>query len=62
METGDILESWIPGRIVGFTENVKFTSLRNGENNIAFVVGKIPYPDACLLYPSESRNRCTCGC
>ena len=44
METGDILESWIPGRIVGFTENVKFTSLRNGENNIAFVVGKIPYP------------------
>ena len=38
METGDILESWIPGRIVGFT------SLRNGENNIAFVVGKIPYP------------------
>ena len=44
MEQGDILQSWIPGRIIGFTGNVKFTSLRNGENNIAFVVGKIPYP------------------
>ena len=44
MEQGDILQSWIPGRIIGFTGNVKFTSLRNGENNIAFVVSKMPYP------------------
>lgn len=40
MEQGDILQSWVPGRIIGFTGNVKFTSLRNGENNIAFVVSK----------------------
>ena len=44
MEQGDILQSWIPGRIIGFTGNVKFTSLRNVENNIAFVVSKMPYP------------------
>ena len=44
MEQGDILQSWIPDRIIGFTGNVKFTSLRNGENNIAFVVSKMPYP------------------
>lgn len=44
MEQGDILQSWVPGRIIGFTGNVKFTSLRNGENNIAFVVSKMPYP------------------
>ena len=25
MEQGDILQSWIPGRIIGFTGNVKFT-------------------------------------
>ena len=45
MEQGDILQSWIPGCIIGFTGNVKFTSLRNGENNIAFVVSKMPYPN-----------------
>lgn len=43
MELGDMLGSWTPGRIVGFTENVKFTSLRQGENNIGFVVSKHPY-------------------
>lgn len=31
------------GRLVGFTGDVKFTSLRQGESNIAFVVTKIDY-------------------
>lgn len=43
MELGDMLGSWNPGRIIGFTKNVKFTSLRQGENNIGFVVSKHSY-------------------
>lgn len=44
MEAGDQITSWKTGRIVGLTGDVKFTSLRNGENNIAFVTGNIPFP------------------
>ena len=44
MEVGDRVTSWLAGRIVGLTGDVKFTSLRNGENNIAFVTGNMPIP------------------
>lgn len=44
MELGDLFCSWMPGRIVGFTEDVKLTSLRQGENNVAFVLTDKPYP------------------
>ncbi|WFE84274.1 ABC transporter permease [Parabacteroides chongii] len=44
MEAGDQVTSWKTGRIVGLTGDVKFTSLRSGENNIAFVTGNIPFP------------------
>lgn len=44
LEVGDMMDSWLEGRIVGLTGDVKFTSLRQGENNIAFVVGDISYP------------------
>lgn len=43
MELGDIVGRWNSGRIIGFTDNVKFTSLRQGENNIGFLVCKHPY-------------------
>lgn len=44
MAEGDEFGSWITGRIIGFTGDVKLTSLRQGENNIAFVVGKTDIP------------------
>lgn len=44
MEAGDKLESWAAGNIVGLAGDVKFTSLRQGENNLGFVTGKLPYP------------------
>lgn len=42
MDAGDLFGGWGDrvGRIVGFTGNVKFTSLRQGENNIGFMVTK----------------------
>ena len=43
IEAGDKLESWASGTIVGLVGDVKFTSLRKGENNIGFVTG-MPYP------------------
>lgn len=43
MELGDIVGRWNSGRIIGFTDNIKFTSLRQGENNIGFMVCKHPY-------------------
>lgn len=36
MKEGD---AFLDGRIIGFTDDVKFTSLRDGENNIAFACG-----------------------
>lgn len=36
MKEGD---AFLDGRIIGFTDDVKFTSLRDGENNIAFTCG-----------------------
>lgn len=44
MEAGYRFEGWLPGRLVGFTDDVKFTSLRSGDNNIGFVTGKMPVP------------------
>ncbi len=43
MQAGDLLYEQ-QGRMIGFSDEVKFTSLRNGENNIAFVVGNFGYP------------------
>ena len=37
MQNGDIFNKYMDARIVGFTGDVKLTSLREGENNIAFV-------------------------
>lgn len=39
MEAGDSFGVWMPGALIGFTGDVKLTSLRQGENNIAFVTG-----------------------
>lgn len=44
MEAGDKLDSWASGNIVGMAGDVKFTSLRQNENNIGFITGKLPYP------------------
>ncbi len=37
MVLGDAFGNWFKGRIVGFTDDVLFTSLRAAENNIAFI-------------------------
>lgn len=42
MQAGDLLYEQ-QGRMIGFSDEVKFTSLRNGENNIAFAVGNFGY-------------------
>jgi len=42
MEVGDPFGSWMSGHLVGFTGDVKFTSLRKSESNIALVTGDIP--------------------
>lgn len=42
METGATFSKWFKGRAIGFTDEVKFTSLRQGDGNIAFVSGNIP--------------------
>lgn len=44
MELGDMFCNWRQGRIVGFCDNVKLTSLRQVDNNIAFVLTNSPYP------------------
>ncbi len=44
LEVGDAIDINGSSRIVGFTDDVKFTSLRNGSDNIAFVVFDNPYP------------------
>lgn len=41
MEVGEVLENFHRANIVGFTDDVKFSSLRSTENNIAFVTGNI---------------------
>ncbi len=41
---GDKIQMWAPGSIVGLCNDVKFTSLRQGENNVGFALGAIPYP------------------
>lgn len=38
MQTGELFDDYLKARIIGFTGDIKFTSLRKGENNIAFVV------------------------
>lgn len=37
MQVGDVFNKYMEGRIVGFTGDVKITSLRGAENNIAFI-------------------------
>lgn len=44
MEVGDLVRSWKSSHVVGLTGDVKFTSLRQGESNIAFATGNIPFP------------------
>lgn len=43
MRVGDSFGNYSPGRLIGFVGDVKLTSLRSGENNIAFVVGNFGY-------------------
>lgn len=43
MEVGEVLEAFLRANIVGFTDDVKFTSLRSGKNNIAFVTGNFDF-------------------
>lgn len=50
MKAGDLLENWLPGRIAGFTGNVKFSSLRHGSDNIAFVVANKVYSTKPVSY------------
>ena len=44
MQAGDIFETFQPGHIIGFIGDLKLTSLRNGDKNIAFAVGNFDYP------------------
>ncbi len=50
MEVGDLFENWLPGRIAGFTEDVKFSSLRKGNDHVAFVVENQNYPSLPVSY------------
>ena len=43
MQVGDVFDSYSSGHLVGFSDDVKFTSLRGGEDNIAFLVGNFGY-------------------
>ena len=43
MQVGDAFDSYSSGHLVGFSDDVKFTSLRGGEDNIAFLVGNFGY-------------------
>ena len=43
MEAGVPFGAWAPGNIIGFTGDVKFTSLRQGETPVAFVTANVPY-------------------
>lgn len=43
MQAGDTFGHYYKGHLIGFTGDVKFTSLREGENNIAFVVRNSGY-------------------
>ena len=43
MQVGDAFDSYSPGHLIGFSDDVKFTSLRGGEDNIAFLVGNFGY-------------------
>jgi putative ABC transport system permease protein len=43
MEAGAQIDNWISGHIVGFTDDIKITSLRHGKDNIAFIAGGTDY-------------------
>lgn len=43
MQAGDRLDGYARGQMIGFAGDVKFTSLRQGANNICFAVGKLGY-------------------
>lgn len=45
MEAGDVFsDNWNPGRLAGFTDDIKFSSLRQGERYLAFAVGNFNFP------------------
>lgn len=39
MREGDAFGKWVEGRLVGFTGDLKITSLRSGDSHVAFMVG-----------------------
>lgn len=43
IEVGETLDNYMKSPVIGFSDDVKFTSLRSGKNNIAFVVGNFGY-------------------
>lgn len=43
MEVGEVLQNYVESHLIGLSDDVKFTSLRSGKNNIAFVVGNFGY-------------------
>ena len=58
MQTGDLLDNWLPGRIVGFTGDVKVTSLRHEKDYVAFLIGAV---DSIFLPKRVSYIRLTKG-
>lgn len=44
MQTGDVFGKSMYGNLIGFTGDVKFTSLRHSDSNICFAVGNYGYP------------------
>lgn len=44
MEAGDPFGKYPPGKLIGFAEDVNFTSLRQDNNNIGFALFKHDYP------------------
>lgn len=43
MQAGDLVQEKM-GRMIGFTDDVKFSSLRGGDDNICFAVGNFGHP------------------
>lgn len=39
MDAGTQIDNWVSGQIVGFTDDIKITSLRHAKDNIAFIAG-----------------------
>lgn len=43
MQVGETLDNYSHSHLIGFSEDVKFTSLRSGKNFVSFVVGNFGY-------------------